>query len=402
MSNEKNPGDNVFDVIGNIERCSKCTLPITWETIRYDDDQVCNICKNWMEKKDIINWVEREKLFLEITKEAKLKAKETNAMYDCIIPFSGGKDSTFTLYKIVKDYGLKPLVVSFDHGFYRPKTINNRIRTFRRLGVDVVTFTPNWLIVKKLMLESLIRKGDFCWHCHAGVISVPYQYAIKFKIPLIIWGEGGGEYEAYFKYSDLEENNEWKFNRRVILGMRAEDMAGFIDVELRDLAPFIYPTQKEMDEAGIKSIHLGKYIPWNVRKQSDLIKNELDWEFDEVESTYPGPTYEKVECMFTGVRDYVKFLKRNFSRITHLTTLDIRHGDMTREEAMKIILKDEIKKPKSLEVFLEYVGISEEEFNRICALHLISPAKFVDPSTIPDREKLWDQDLWFRDNNKKK
>lgn len=377
-----------------LERCAKCTLPITWETIFFDDEGMCNICKNWDKKQKEIDWTEREKKLLGIFKEAK----QRNNSYDCIVPFSGGKDSTFTLWTVVKRYGLKPLVVSFDHCFYRPRTLENRTRTFRKLGVDVITFTPNWHIVKKLMLEALIRKGDFCWHCHAGIFVYPMQIAVKFSIPLVIWGEGGGEYEGYFKFEDLEETDEWKFNRRTILGMRAEDMAGFIGVNLSDLKPYIYPTQEEIDRVGVKSIPLGKFIPWDVRRHVEINKKELGWQLDEIESGFPGPTYEKIECMFTGIRDYIKYLKRGFSRITHLTTLDIRHGRMKREEAMKLIRKYEGRKPKSLEVFLEYLGITERRFNKIVLKHLIPPAVFVDPAKLKKGKSLWDQDLWFREN----
>lgn len=171
-----------------IQRCKKCTLPNTWETLYFDDEGVCNICRNWDIKNHEIDWKEREIEFNNIIKDVK----EKNANYDCIIPFSGGKDSTYTLWAAVKKYNLRCLVVSFDHWFYRPKTIDNRNRTFQKLGVDVISFKPNWRVVKKLMLESLIRKGDFCWHCHAGVFAYPMQIAAKFKIPLVLWGEGGG------------------------------------------------------------------------------------------------------------------------------------------------------------------------------------------------------------------
>ena len=381
-----------------LERCVKCTLPITWETVYFDDDGVCNICKNWETKDKEIKWDGREEQLIEIFKEAK----EQNASYDCIVPFSGGKDSTFTLWAIVKKYGLKPLVVSFDHGFYRPRTLENRTRTFRKLGVDVITFTPNWQVVKKLMLEALIRKGDFCWHCHAGVFAYPMQMAVKMNIPLIVWGEGGGEYEAYFKFADLEETDEWKFNRRIILGMRAEDMAGFIGVEKRDLGPYIYPSKDELEKVGVKSIPLGKFIPWDVQKHVEIIKKELGWEEDEMESGYPGVTYEKIECMFEGLRDYIKYLKRGFSRMTHLTTLDIKHGRISREKAMEYIKMYEGKKPRSLEVFLEYLEITEEEFNEIVLKHLIPPATYVNPLTLPMGKKLWDQDMWFREKKDKK
>lgn len=383
-----------------MKRCKKCTLPITWETLYLDEEGVCNICHNWEEKKSSVDWAAKEKDFLKIAAEAKAKHLD----YDCILPYSGGKDSTFTLWAICRKYGLKPLVVSFDHCFYRPRTIENRTRTFRKLGVDVVSFTPNWQVVKKLMLESLIRKGDFCWHCHAGIFSYPMQIAVKYAIPLVIWGEGGGEYEGYFKFQDLEQTDEWKFNRRIILGMRAEDMAGFIGVDPRDLAPYTYPAKEEIERVGVKSIPLGKFIPWDVQKQVEIIKRELDWQEDEIESGYPGPTYEKIECMFTGVRDYVKYLKRGFSRITHLTTLDIKHGRMTRDEGMRLIEELEGKKPHSLKYFLDYIGIDEKEFNEMVLKHVIPPAEPVDPRTLPEGCALWDEGMWYREtiNDRKK
>jgi len=88
------------------------------------------------------------------------------------------------------------------------------------------------------------------------------KMAVKLNIPLLIWGEGGGEYEGYFKLADLEETDEWKYNRRIILGMRAEDMAGFIGVDLRDLDPYIYPPREELEAAGVKSLPLGNFISW--------------------------------------------------------------------------------------------------------------------------------------------
>ena len=382
------------DNFNDLQRCTKCTLPITWETLNFDQDGVCNICRNWEAKTESVDWKEREKILLKILADVKDRNKDSE--YDCIVPFSGGKDSTYTLYAVVRKYGLKPLVVSFDHGFYRPKTIENRSRTFKKLGVDVITFTPNWKIVKKLMLESLIRKGDFCWHCHSGVFSYPMQIAVKFNIPLLIWGEGGGEYETYFRYAELEETDEWKYNRRIIMGMRAEDMAGFINVEMRDLSPFIYPSKEELDKVGVKSLPLGNYIQWNQEEFAETIRKELGWNYDKVESLYPDELgFDKIECMMTGMRDYIKYLKRGFSRITHRTTIDIKQGRISRDEGLTLIRKYEHRKPASLSIFLKILDLSEDEFNGICLNQLIPPAKAVDPDTIPTEKKLWDQDLWF-------
>ena len=175
--------------------CNKCTTPETHETISFDGQGVCNVCRQIEYKKEGIDWAARRQDF------EKLCAKYRNkGQYDCIIPFSGGKDSTFTLYEVIREFKLKPLVVSFDHGFYRPNHLANVERTLGRLGCDFLKFKPNPKIVKQVMVESLLRKGDFCWHCHVGVSTYPMQIALKFKIPFVIWGEMSAEYTSYYNY----------------------------------------------------------------------------------------------------------------------------------------------------------------------------------------------------------
>ena len=141
-----------------MKKCTKCGLPETYETIEFENDGACNICHQQTFRNDEVDWDYRKSLLKDLIKDYKGKYR-----YDCIVPFSGGKDSTFTLYYLVKELGLKPLVVQFDHGFMRPNLLKNNERIFKQLGVDVHSFTPNWKLVKRLMLESLIRKGDFCW-----------------------------------------------------------------------------------------------------------------------------------------------------------------------------------------------------------------------------------------------
>jgi len=180
------------------------------------------------------------------------------------------------------------------------------------------------------------------------------------------------------------------------MGMRAEDLAGFINVELRDLSPFIYPSKEELEKVGVKSLPLGNYIQWNQEEFAETISKELGWNYDEVESLYPDELgFDKIECMMTGMRDYIKYLKRGFSRITHRTTIDIKQGRISRDEGLALIREYEHRKPSSLSIFLKMLDLSEDEFNRICLNQLIPPAIAVDPGNIPVGKKLWDQDLWF-------
>ena len=351
--------------VSALKRCTRCLLPETHETIFFDSTGVCSVCRN-SELKETVNWMVRKK-------ELELIADQNrgNNVYDCIVPFSGGKDSVWTLYYIVTELKLKPLVVSFDHGFYRPNLIRNREKVLKSLGVDSLIYTPNWKLVQKLMLQAFLEKGDFCWHCHTGIFSYPMWVAIEKKIPLVFWGEPSSEYASYYDYSEIEHVDEDRFNRIVNLGMAAEDMRLRLGegYDERDLLPFTYPPAQELIKLGIKSVPLGSYIPWDVEKQATIIKTELGWTGDFVEGVPPEYDYEKIECYMQGVRDYIKFLKRGYARTTHLTSLDIRNNRITRKGALDLVAEYEGKRPHALDLFLEYTGLTEKEFYEIAITH---------------------------------
>ncbi len=371
-----------------MKSCKRCLLPETQETITYDTEGICKICRQHECKTHQIDWKAKEQEFRKLLDEYRGKYQ-----YDCIVPFSGGKDSVFTLYTLIKKFDVKPLVVSFDHGFFRPTTLDNTDRVLRQLGADYMKFRPNWHIVRKLMLETLKRKGDFCWHCHTGVFAYPMQIAVKFKVPLLIWGEPSSEYTAYYGYDENEEVDERRFNRFVNLGITAEDMQGMINVPMRELEPFRYPALKELRAINCRSVCLGSYIPWDPKENSKLIQKELGWKGTVVEGIPGEYDYEKVECMFQGIRDYLKFIKRGFGRTAHLMSLDLRNKRISQEEAAKKIEQYDGKRPASLDIFLKMLDITEDEFMEMALKHVVSPHKH-EPSKIKKGPKLWDQDLW--------
>lgn len=375
----------------DLNSCSRCMLPETHETIVFDGNGVCNVCRGQEYKQEKVDWAKRKTELLELIEKYRGKYD-----YDCLVPFSGGKDSTFTLYNLVVEHKLKPLVVQFDHGFMRPNLRANNERTFKKLGVDSISFKPNWHVVRKLMMESLKRKGDFCWHCHTGIFSYPMQLAVKFNVPLLFWGEPSAEYTSYYSYEEPEEVDEKRFNRFVNLGINADDMEGMIEgVTARDLAPFRYPALKELRRVGVRSVCLGSFIPWDVKKQVELIRSELGWEGDKVEGVPSEYPYEKIECFLQGVRDYLKFIKRGYGRTAHLASIDIRNGRLDRATAQRLVAENDGKRPASLDIFLKYLDISEEEFNAIALTHVISPWTPV-MDKIPRGEPLPDSDRWDR------
>jgi N-acetyl sugar amidotransferase len=376
----------------DLKRCTRCVLPETHETITFDEEGVCSVCRQNEFKRDSIDWAARKPML-----DALIEEHRGRFAYDCIVPFSGGKDSTWTLLYLMEEYGVKPLVVSFDHGFMRPGVLANTERVIRQLGVAYHRFTPNWKVVQKLMLQTFLEKGDFCWHCHTGIFAYPMWVALREQVPLVIWGEPSAEYTSYYSYDQPEEVDEKRFNRFVNLGLSVDDMLVRLgdEIDERDLQPFSYPPLRDLRQLQYRSVCLGSYIPWDVKRQSGLIAERLGWKGDEVENVPPGYSYEKIECYMQGVRDYIKYIKRGYTRPSHLASIDIRHGRLDRAEAMQMVEQYEGQRPPSLDLFLEYVGLTEAEFMEVALSHRVSPWE---AAGVPVRigRRTHDHDQWQR------
>ena len=125
-------------------------------------------------------------------------------------------------------------------------------------------------------------------------------------------------------------------------------------------------------------------------------ERELGWKGDHVENVPAQYGYEKIECYMQGVRDYIKFIKRGYTRPSHLAALDIRNGRMTRDAGLAMAREYEGKRPPSLDLFLDFVGLTEPEFMEIAMSHQISPYEH-DPSKTVQGAKTPDFERWSRE-----
>lgn len=375
-----------------MRKCTKCLVPETVDTITFDEEGVCSVCRQVEFKQEKVDWDARWAQLQEIIAEHKDKG-----IYDCIVPYSGGKDSVFQLYYIVRVLKLKPLVVRYNHWGYRPLVEENNTKVFKQLGVDVVEFTPNFHVVRELMLESFKRRGDFCWHCHTGIYAGVMHMAVRFEVPLLFWGESTAEYHSWYTFEEMEEIDEKRFNRLMNQGITADDMFEFLQgrVERRDLWMFDYPKRKDLMRLKVRSICLGNYIQWDTKANVALIKEKLGWKGQAVEGVPPEYDYEKIECTFQGMRDYSKFVKRGYGRANHLLSIDIRSGRKTREEAAEVEYKYDGKRPASMDWFLDVLKMSEKEYYEILRPHQVHPWKF-DPNQVEPGEPMPDFDKWDR------
>lgn len=335
--------------------CQRCCLPETTEGITFDEMGICQACQS-SEQKIHINWVERQQQLSELLDEYKAKAGDN---YDCIIPISGGKDSVFQLHVLTKIYKMKPLAVTFNHNWYSETGRYNLENALEQLGVDHIMFTPSRTLINKLARKSIYAIGDACWHCHAGVGAFPLQIAVRFNIPLLIWGESIAEESGRASYFDPVLKFDRDYFTKVSAKVYPEFMVGD-DVTAQDVKPFQLPSVEDMERVGVVGIHLGDFIFWDAERQMEFVRDVYGWREDYVEGAYKR--YKSVECIMAGVHDYGKFIKRGFGRGTDQATVDVRAGLMTREEGMELAKKIDSERPGALDYYLKITGLEEREF----------------------------------------
>lgn len=338
----------------NLHYCVRCCMPETNEGVKFDEMGVCQACQA-AEQKIRINWVEREKELRNLLESYRAKAGKN---YDCIVPISGGKDSTFQLYVLTQVYGMKPLAVTFSHNWFTETGKYNLQNALEKFNVDHIMFTINRSMVNRLAKASLYHIGDACWHCHSGVGAFPMQVAVRFNIPLLIWGESIAEDSGRATYRDPVIRFDRDYFTKVSAKKYAEEMVSD-EISAKDLYPFELPSVEDIERVGVVGIHLGDYIFWDDERQMEFVRDNFGWREDRVEGTYKG--YKSVECKMAGVHDYMKFVKRGFGRGTDHASQDVRAGLLTRAEGFELAKKHDQERPGALDMYCEITGISEQE-----------------------------------------
>jgi len=351
----------------DVQYCSRCCMPETSEGTIFDDMGICRACQS-SEQKMHIDWAERQKGLGRVLEHYKSISGNN---YDCLVPISGGKDSAFQLHLLTKVYGMKPLACTFSHSWFTETGKYNLWNILEKVDADHIMFTPNRTLVNRIARNSLQVIGDSCWHCHAGVGAFPLQVAVKFQIPLVVWGESVAEAGNKASYDDQVTFDE-NYYREISMKADADKMITD-DISRRDLYPFQFPTKEELETVGVRGIFLGDYIFWDGERQVEFLKEEYGWREDDVEGTYKG--YKSVECRMSGVHDYAKYVKRGFGRTTDHASQDVRAGLLTREEAFELIRELDGKRPDELDYYLEITGYTEEEFENILKAKRTGKAK---------------------------
>ena len=338
-----------------IKYCKCCLFPETKPDLEFNDEGVCNACTNYTNRPRV-DW-EEKKQFIELVSKIK-----NDNHWDCVIPISGGKDSTYQALT-ARRYGLNPLLVN--SRTCDLSTIGrNNIDNLRSLGFDAIEVLPNPKIRSKLNLVGLKEVGDISWPEHIGMFTIPFTIALRFDIPTIFYGEnpqheyGGPEHFVNNRHQD----RRWLEEIGGTLGMRLEDVLLSEDIQQKDLNIYKFPDSNLLLEKNVKAFYLGYFFPWN--GLSNYIIAQAQGML-----TYGKPVegslvdYENLDNHQNGIHEYLKILKHGYGRITDQASILIRRNLISREEGLEIVKENEVKFPwtyldKPIEEIIKPLGIS--------------------------------------------
>ena len=350
--------------------CTRCLYPANHPLhLVFDEQGVCSGCRVH-EEKDVLDWQERGQRLGRIFDEFRSRSGKT---YDCIIPVSGARDSYFIVHVVRNIYKMRPLLVTYNKHYNTQVGIRNLAYLRTLVGCDIVTLTVSPDTVKKITRATLERNASMYWHCIAGQTVFPVATAVRYKIPLIVWGAHQGcDQVGMFSHLDEVEMTRKYRKDHDLMGYEAEDLVRDSQGALveSDLMPFKYPHDKEIESVGVRGIYLNNYIRWDSKAQHELMIR--DWRYESIEQWRTFDTYNDVDCFhYSDLHDYIKFAKWGYGKASDHASREIRLKRLTREQGIDLVSRyqDLRPHPQRLQLFLEWIGMDERQLMALVDKH---------------------------------
>ena len=347
--------------------CTRCVYPsASAAPMEYDDEGVCTGCRMAEIKAAITGseWDRRLELLHGLVDRYRSR---DGSRYDCVIAVSGGKDSYFQTHVVKHVLNLNPLLVTYNGNNWTDVGWRNMTRMKDVFGVDHVLVSPSVDTLKKLNRLAFTIMGDMNWHAHVGISTAPVALAARHRVPLVFYGEHGYlDLCGQFSMDDFPEISYRDRLEHFARGFEWNYFVGREGLTSRDLNVWKYPSDQELFDLDLRGIFLGNYLYWEANEHIRLVTEKYGFQVatEPFDRTYR--TMSNLDDMHeNGAHDYLKYIKFGYGRATDHTCKDIRAGLMSRDRALALVRHYDPIKPRDLRRWLDYVGMSEDEFDRI-------------------------------------
>lgn len=356
--------ENQSERIENLKRCTKCILPETFPFISFDHEGVCNYCRKYKPKSRPKN--------LDGLRQLIEPYRRNSSKPDCIVPFSGGRDSTFALHMVKKELGLNPIAFTYDWGMVTDLARRNISRVCGKLGVEnvVIAADIHWK-------RQNIRKNVEAWLRKPALGMIPlfmagdkyfFYYTDRLKkqtgIDLNIWGVNHLE-NTDFKTGFAGLKPEFEKERIFSLSIANQlKLFGFVGKEV--LSNPTYLNQSVLDSLGSFAVRyvapkkdyfqLFDYYPWDENEINSLILTEYDWEkSSDTDSTW------RIGDGTAGFYNYIYHTVAGFSEVDTFRSNQIREGMISREIGLNLVKAENVPRFETIRWYLEIIGVDFQE-----------------------------------------
>lgn len=341
--------------------CAKCVLPGHYPQISFDDKGVCNYCRGFRP------WtLKGEAALRELLDAARAKAGK----YDCVIGVSGGIDSTYALYYLVRQCNLRVLAFTADHGFIPEPVKANIRRMTEKLGVDLVMREHDLLRrIAKDNIAAWLRHPSpamvpmICCGCRLGILRGLHDCAREHAVPLIVSGSGVQMETCYFKRAYFAVNplgRLFPHHRQLYLalGLLYEFLRNPRYLRPANLATYLRE-YREAFRGGLPTVQLFEYVPWDEETVLSTITRELGW-------TRPvdGAGAWRSDCKIALLKQYLLKQTAGFTEKDDYLGNMIRSGRITREEALARLAAEAVVSDDVLAGFFNELGL---DFDKVRA-----------------------------------
>lgn len=342
--------------MSDLQFCQRCLYSTAHPLgLTLDEEGICSGCRVH-EEKDILDWPARWENIKTLVEPYRNK---NGSNYDCIVPVTGAQDSYYLIYLVKEKLGLNPLLVTYNKYFNTPLGIHNLANLRIRFNCDILYQNVNPVSVKKIVRTTLRKLGSIYWPILAGQTVFPVQTAVRYNIPLIIWGAHQGlEQVGMFSHEHEVEMTRRYRKDHDLMGNEADDLLSIFDtLKEEDIWQYRYPADSDLNAVGVRGIYLGNYVRWDPKAQHEQMMREYDYKTAEFNRTFD--CYDYSDCFnYMDLHDLLKLYKHGYSKVTDQATREIRFGRLTRDEGLALVRKHEQAPRKYGAKFCEWLGVT--------------------------------------------
>lgn len=332
-------------------------------TSAFGEDGICDACR-YNEYKKIIDWDARKK-DLEVLCN---RFRRADGRYDVIVPGSGGKDSIFVSHMLKEEFGMNPLTVTWAPHAYTDVGWRN-MQHWMKCGHDNILFTPDPVVHAQLTRLAFLNLVNPFQPFILGQKILAPRMALMYDIPFVMYGENQAEIHNSIKGTETSLMDIAHFTRQseddplYFGGLSWQGLKEY-GIKKKDLQPYFPLLKNDIERAGIEVHFMSHFTPWSPQQNYYYAKEFSDFESNpegRSEGTYSK--YSSLDDKIDGQHYYTMLIKFGQGRAMNDANRDIRDGYITREEGVNLVrLYDEEFPRKNFQFFLDYIGISEDEY----------------------------------------